>query len=346
MLPSETRLRTRAGRRDRRGRRPARWALLGAAALAALPAAAPAASTQEQLDRARARERALSSDVAAFSGLMSRLDGDIGVLEQRRSALAVDLAAQQAQLDRTQRELRRDRARLAALRRRLAHSRRVLSLRLIELYKSERPDLVSVVLTSRGFIDLLERGEFMRRIGEQDQRVIRGVRADRNATAIAATRLARLQDRQRSLAATIAAERDNVAGTQAALARKRAGYAQAVAARQSSLRSTRADRGRLESQMQRRLATLQTAHADAGALSPSSGWAIPWSIVNCESGGRNWSPNGAGASGYYQIIPSTWKGFGGRGPAAHLAPKSEQDRVAAQIYRGGAGASNWVCAGR
>ena len=68
--------------------------------------------------------------------------------------------------------------------------------------------------------------------------------------------------------------------------------------------------------------------------------------MRCESGGRNHGPNGAGASGYYQIIPSTWKGFGGRGPAAYLAPKSEQDRIAAAIYRGGAGAHNWVCAGR
>ena len=68
--------------------------------------------------------------------------------------------------------------------------------------------------------------------------------------------------------------------------------------------------------------------------------------MRCESGGRNHPPNAAGASGYYQIIPSTWKAFGGRGPAAWLAPKAEQDRVAARIWRAGAGAHNWVCAGR
>jgi Transglycosylase-like domain len=67
--------------------------------------------------------------------------------------------------------------------------------------------------------------------------------------------------------------------------------------------------------------------------------------VLCESGGQNLPPNSAGASGYYQIIPSTWTGFGGTGPAAYLASKSEQDAVATRIWRGGAGASNWVCAG-
>ena len=49
--------------------------------------------------------------------------------------------------------------------------------------------------------------------------------------------------------------------------------------------------------------------------------------------------NSAGASGYYQIIPSTWKLFGGTGPAAYLTSKAEQDAVASRIWRGGAGAS-------
>ena len=37
--------------------------------------------------------------------------------------------------------------------------------------------------------------------------------------------------------------------------------------------------------------------------------------------------------------------FGGSGPAAYLAPKSEQDAVASRIWAGGSGAHNWVCAG-
>ncbi len=78
-------------------------------------------------------------------------------------------------------------------------------------------------------------------------------------------------------------------------------------------------------------------------LSGSDGWAIPYAIVLCESGGQNLPPNGAGASGYYQIIPGTWKLFGGTGPAAYLASKAEQSAVAAKIWNGGAGASNWTC---
>ena len=73
-------------------------------------------------------------------------------------------------------------------------------------------------------------------------------------------------------------------------------------------------------------------------------WAIPWPIVQCESGGQNLPPNSAGASGYYQMLPSTWRGLGGSTPHAYQASKAEQDRLAAKLWAGGAGARNWVCA--
>ena len=66
-------------------------------------------------------------------------------------------------------------------------------------------------------------------------------------------------------------------------------------------------------------------------------------IVACESGGQNLTPNSAGASGFYQIIPGTWREFGGTGPAAYLASKAEQDRVASRIWSG-AGWQAWDCA--
>ena len=67
--------------------------------------------------------------------------------------------------------------------------------------------------------------------------------------------------------------------------------------------------------------------------------------MQCESGGQNLPPNSATASGYYQMLDSTWKGLGGSTPHAYQASKAEQDRLAAQLWAGGAGAHNWVCAG-
>ena len=43
------------------------------------------------------------------------------------------------------------------------------------------------------------------------------------------------------------------------------------------------------------------------------------------------------------MLPETYKGLGGRYEAPHLAPKSEQDRLAAKLWNGGAGRGNWEC---
>lgn len=72
-----------------------------------------------------------------------------------------------------------------------------------------------------------------------------------------------------------------------------------------------------------------------GGITPYSGggscWAIPYSIVQCESGGSYSAHNPSGASGAYQLM----SGGGGS--------KSEQDQAAARLYAGGAGRGNWVC---
>ena len=52
----------------------------------------------------------------------------------------------------------------------------------------------------------------------------------------------------------------------------------------------------------------------------------------CESGGNYSALNpSSGAGGAYQILPSTWELYGGKG-APHEAPKAEQDRIAAEIW--------------
>lgn len=98
-----------------------------------------------------------------------------------------------------------------------------------------------------------------------------------------------------------------------------------------------------------RVLAAQTAAA-ARSSQPSGGggsWSIPSSVVQCESGGRNLPPNYAGASGYYQIIPSTWAAYGGTqyAPSAYQATSQQQAAVASRIWAGGAGAGQWVCAG-
>jgi len=317
------------------------WAVLPTS-----PSAAPDAGTlQGQIDHARSREHSLSADAAAFGALADQLAGDIAVLEKRQAEVQAELAAKRAELARTQDELARERVRLAALRRRLAHSKRLLARRLVEIYEAGKPDALSVVLSAHGMADLLERGEFLRRINQQDRAIVRAVRDARDASRRATVRLGDLEEVQRRAAAAIAAQSAAIASMQEALAAKRAAAARARAARLEALRATRGNRAHLEHELADLQAQQQQAANDFSGGASNGPWAIPWAIVQCESGGQNLPPNSAGASGYYQIIPSTWSGFGGTGPAAYLASKAEQDAVATRIWNGGAGASNWVCAG-
>ena len=319
-------------------------ALVTVAAALALPALSGAQSEGElrnRADRARAREQGLAGDVARLGALVAKLDRDIAVIERRRAEVQAQLDADRIKLATLREELRAERRRVVRLKARLREARRVLSSRLVELYQTPEPDLVTVVMRAHGFADLLEQSTYVRFVGHQDQRIIDLVRAARADAAHAVVRLAHDEARQRAVTAAIEARRNALVAISASLQQRRAAAAQARAARAALLAATRAERKRLE----KRIAALEAIRARAAfAVGPGGPWAIPFAIVNCESGGQNLPPNFAGASGFYQILPSTWRLFGGAGPAAWKASKAEQDRVATRIWAGGSGAHNWVCA--
>jgi hypothetical protein len=74
----------------------------------------------------------------------------------------------------------------------------------------------------------------------------------------------------------------------------------------------------------------------------SGGYSIPSSIVQCESGGNYSAVNpSSGAGGAYQILPSTWRAYGGQGLPQDASP-AEQAQIASEIYAR-QGASAWTC---
>jgi septal ring factor EnvC (AmiA/AmiB activator) len=319
-------------------------ALVAVALALVVPALSGAQSENDlrsRADRARGREQGLQGDVARLGRLVAKLDGDIAVIERRRAEVQAQLDADRVKLAALRQELRAERRRVVRLRARLREARRILSARLVQLYQSQPPDLVTVIMKAKGFADLLEQSTYVDAIGHQDQKIIHIVRRARVDAAQAVVRLAHDESRQQQITTAIEARRNALVGISASLQQRRAAVAQARAARAALLAATRAQRQRLEN----RIAALEAARARAAAaVGPGGPWVIPWPIVQCESGGQNLPPNFAGASGYYQIIPSTWRLFGGSGPAAWKASKAEQDRVASRIWNGGRGASNWVCA--
>jgi septal ring factor EnvC (AmiA/AmiB activator) len=332
-------------------------ALLGILAASAGRQSARAATPSlgalnSQLGAQQARQHTLSSSISALNGLIGELDSQISLLENREAAVSSDLANDRAELARVQVSLARERIRLGKLRHRLANAKTALARQLVASYETDKPDLMSVVLNAHGFNDLLDELNFLGRVEHQQQTIIAFTRAAKAQADAAARRLATLQQTDRRIAAQTELRVRALAGMNALLQSKQSALQSASAAQQDALAASR-EKGHelqkqishVEAQQAAAEAAARRAAANPIALGPTGGWAIPYAIVLCESGGQNLPPNSAGASGYYQIIPSTWKLFDGTGPAAYLASKAEQDAVATKIWNGGAGAQNWVCAG-
>jgi septal ring factor EnvC (AmiA/AmiB activator) len=342
-----------------------RTAVATTAVLAVLAGAAalPLQSTAQQslgqlnsqLSQQQTRAQSLSSSIGGLSQLISSLDGQIALVQSREAAVRADLANDRATLAAVEQQLARERRLLALLIARLTRARTALSNQLVSSYENDKPDLVRVVLEARGFKDLLEKVDFLHRAEQQQQSLIAVTRAAKAQADASAKRLGTLDARVRTATQAAATRAAALAGMNSLLQSKQGALQQARAAQQSALAAAQSRGAQLQSEIARvqaqqaaAAAAAQASPAGQGssgpALGPSGGWAIPYAIVLCESGGQNLPPNSAGASGYYQIIPSTWSSFGGSGPAAYLASKSEQDAVASRIWNGGAGASNWACA--
>src|SRR4051794_16002847 len=273
-------------------------ALLPLVLWAALPVLSDGASLSSRIEQKRraieqkrGREHVLSTTVEQYSHRIGALQGDITVLERRQLRIQADLDAKRAELARIQADLRQERIRLARLRARLAEARIALANRLVQLYKADKPDAVTVVLESNGFADLLERTEFMRRVSDQDARIIDTVRTARAEATRTAKRLGTLEKRQTRVAAAIQARRDAVSQVRAQLVDRRDQYAAVRSTKAQALAGTRQSRQHLEGDLAaleaaNRRVQAQLASAANGSASTASGPLRPG------SGGLIWPVNG------------------------------------------------------
>src|SRR4051794_28191968 len=167
-------------------------------------------TTRGKIGRKKGAERVLSSDIARWSRRIDGLQVRISSLSRREVALQADLDRKRAELAVVQKRLRDERARLTRLRARLIVGRRALAQRLRELYTADEPDIITVVLNSNGFADLLERSEFLHRISDNDRKIVLIVRAAKRDATASAERLDALQKRKQAVAAAILSRTEEV----------------------------------------------------------------------------------------------------------------------------------------
>jgi murein DD-endopeptidase MepM/ murein hydrolase activator NlpD len=230
---------------------------------------------EAELDQREGQEGVLSSELAHYDDRLDQLAGEVAVLRNREAIV-------QAELDRVKAELRREKDRLEQLKHQLGRSLNVLRQRLVSIYRSDRPDVLTVMLESDGFEDLVSRYEYLRRIEEQDADIVGRVRSLRNES--------------RDTVARIEAARDEIAARKAELVRTRtqleAREAELDTVRDrkaAALDEVRSDIHRLEGDISDIQGQIQ---AQIQAASSTSTTPLPAGPVQGGSGSWVWPVNG------------------------------------------------------
>jgi murein DD-endopeptidase MepM/ murein hydrolase activator NlpD len=244
---------------------------------------------RQKIGRKRGTERVLTTQISSYNRRIRRLQGKIATLQTRQQRVQVDLDAKRTELELLRTELRSERARLVRLRARLNETRAQLRVRLIEIYKAEPPDIVTVVLNSDGFTDLLERGEFIKRISDQDRRIVTIVRDAKTDSVTSERRLAKLEGRQRLVTQIVQKRRDEIASVRMNLVGTRIGYVRTKQGKAAALSSVREDRKSLEQHVD----SLEAAsNKIAAALSAAQGQYSGDLPIRRGNGSMIWPVNG------------------------------------------------------
>ena len=290
---------------------------------------------QEQIQQAKNKEGVLSTDIAQFSTRIEGLQGEISATQTRLDRAQASLDRQKAKLLEVRDQLEEARDRLESLRRELETARKVLAARLVEIYKADAPDALTVVLESDGFGDLLEQAEFLERISDQDREITDRVRRLRDRARDQAVELADLEQREQLAAERILAERDQIAQAQGQLVASRDELASARADKRGVLAQVREQRGVLEDD----LASLEAEQAKVAAALQGSPAPGP---VKQGSGQLIWPLSGPVVGAFGEARPGhTHAGIDIAVPEGTPIRAADSGRVALMGYVGGYG--NYTC---
>lgn len=316
---------------------------LSAAALSQIALAGAAdPGLETRISSAREEASLISGRITSQSARVAELESAAAEASARERELEAQLADAAARSAALNGQLLAAEDELEAARSRHKRAVDVLAAHLVAIYKGSEPDYLTVLLEADGFDDLSAQTTYVEALNAQDERIAERVAALRQQVSDRIERIAAIEagvDEQRR---RLESARAGIASARAEAERR----ASEIAAAQAD---ARAALGELQQRISgwelevRRQAAEEIAASEGAEAFLGGPYAIPTYIVICESGGNYRALNpSSGAGGAYQILPSTWRAYGGSG-LPHQASKTEQDRIAAIIWReDGPGA--WACA--
>lgn len=318
-------------------------ALLGAVlALAPLAGAADTDGLEGKLAGAREEAGALAAELQQSRSALAGAESEAAAAEAREAEVGGQLAEGQERTAELAREVDDTRARLAAEKARLQRARAALAARLVAIYEAGTPDTASVIFGSGDYDELLTRSHYLDLIAASDSALAERVEAVRDEVATDVEGVEALEREAIEHEEELAAARDEIGAVRAAAQASAAELQSVSASREAAISGLRTKIDGWVEAVEEAQATEAEAEAEVGRWLGGP-YSIPTYIVMCESGGDYSALNpSSGAGGAYQIIPSTWDLYGGKGEPQN-APKAEQDRIAAEIWADSGGGA-WVCA--
>jgi murein DD-endopeptidase MepM/ murein hydrolase activator NlpD len=234
-------------------------------------------STQNKLSHVRAHAGVLTSRISHESAALQRLTSQVAALRNRRAVVAGELRQKQAELDDAK-------ARLASLKKRLRQAIQLLEQRLVAVYESNEPDLITVLLQSRGFDDLLSRSQYLQTLHEQNNNIVSRVRELRNEMQVTVNTVRSARDQ-------IAARKHELDATAATLKQRTTELATARRKQHASLEKIRNQQDDLEGNLS------DISQKIAEQLGAATG-ALPAGPIRAGGHGLIWPVNGPITSGY------------------------------------------------
>jgi cell wall-associated NlpC family hydrolase len=227
------------------------------------------AQKQDELERIQSTEGPLRAQIDQMNSEVDRLIGEESRLRLEQAAAERELEQKQAELERATAKLNAQKAELARVRAKLQEAVGALEQLLVDIYKSNEPDLTAVVMHSASWSDLVTRSEYLDHIQEYDEEVVARVRGLRDRIAALVDQLQATHDRIKAARDEIAAKERQIAARHAAIQGQQSQLVAARNARQHILEALL----RKERQIQQDLSDIP---APAGqATLDSDGDAIP-----------------------------------------------------------------------
>lgn len=257
--------------------------------------------TQEtKLSKVQARKGVLTTTISHYRSRIERLTSEVATLRNQEAAVRARLNAKQAELDRAVAHLDVAKRHLAVVRSRLTRALVALRDRLVAMYETGTPDMLSLLVSSHGYNELVTQTEYLNQIHGMDEAVVGRVRDLRDQVKHTVATLRSAKDVIETARNAIAAEESALAGARTAVQRRQSTLVSARRQREAALQTiteTEEDLdgsvAAIQAKLAAQLSGMSSAPLPAGPIRGGNGSGLIWPVDGPVVSGFGWRFGGA-----------------------------------------------------